>query len=293
MIEAHGLPEMVSLEVQAKLILQGPTAMSAAETRTLKDTQDPFWNEKFVFSVEDDNRDTTFISAEVVTKQDDNSLKLGTIQPLPVSMLLNGQKMSLPTVNQGNYIYCIDGWFEFLSGPPGVEYAAMTPTKNLGKSQIHLRITYIPSMESWSSPSRSPLRSPMPATPPPAVEEIVERVAAPAPAPAPVRQAPPPPSPPPQSIPAPAQPRVLETQEANVPRRPTRERTPLPVKGGPADVGIILKGGNADGALVVDQIIPGGPASEGGQIQPGDAFIDVDGYDVVGRPVSVPLGSIT
>lgn len=33
------------------------------------------------------------------------------------------------------------------------------------------------------------------------------------------------------------------------------------------------------------QIIPGSPATEGSQIGPGDALIDVDGYDVVGRPV--------
>ena len=80
-------------------------------------------------------------------------------------------------------------------------------------------------------------------------------------------------------------PRVLEHQQAP-PRRSVRERTPLPVKGGPADVGIVLSAENAGGTLLVEELVPGGPAVEGGQIQPGDALIDVDGYDVVGRPVS-------
>jgi C-terminal processing protease CtpA/Prc len=80
-----------------------------------------------------------------------------------------------------------------------------------------------------------------------------------------------------------SQPRVLEPRA-----RMVRERTPIVVKGGPADVGIVLKD-NPDGSLVVGEIVPGGPASEGGQVRLGDALIDVDGYDVVGRPVSTTI----
>ena len=80
-----------------------------------------------------------------------------------------------------------------------------------------------------------------------------------------------------------SQPRVLEPRA-----RMVRERTPIVVKGGPADVGIVLKD-NPDGSLVVGEIVPGGPASEGGQVRLGDALIDVDGYDVVGRPVSTSI----
>lgn len=80
-----------------------------------------------------------------------------------------------------------------------------------------------------------------------------------------------------------SQPRVLEPRA-----RMVRERTPIVVKGGPADVGITLKD-NPDGSLVVGEIVPGGPASEGGQVRLGDALIDVDGYDVVGRPVSTSI----
>jgi len=66
---------------------------------------------------------------------------------VPVSKLLDGQKMSLPTVNQGNHIYCIDGWFDMLhDAAAGSASAAMSPTKTPGKSQIHLRMTYIPSV---------------------------------------------------------------------------------------------------------------------------------------------------
>ena len=63
---------------------------------------------------------------------------------MPVSKLLDGQKMSLPTVNQGNHIYCIDGWFDMLHD--AAAGSAMSPTKTAGKSQIHLRMTYIPSV---------------------------------------------------------------------------------------------------------------------------------------------------
>ena len=81
----------------------------------------------------------------------------------------------------------------------------------------------------------------------------------------------------------PQEPRVLAHQE--VPRRAPRERTPLPVKGGPADVGIVLDVNKTDGSLVVSELVPGGPAMEGGQIRTGDVLIDVDGYDVAGRSV--------
>jgi hypothetical protein len=116
-----------------------------------------------------------------------------------------------------------------------------------------------------SSPSVAP-RSPLPAPP-----------SAAAPVPSPLPSVPPPPADVPQ------EPRVLAHQEFS--RRAPRERTPLPVKGGPADVGIVLDVNKVDGSLVVSELVPGGPAMEGGQIRTGDVLIDVDGYDVVGRPV--------
>lgn len=97
--------------------------------------------------------DDTYICAEIVSSQDEqNPVPVGAIQPVPVTTLLSGQKMSLPTVNQGNYIYCIDGWFEVFRERNGAQVAAMTPTKYPGKSQLHLRMTFIPSNGIFISP---------------------------------------------------------------------------------------------------------------------------------------------
>jgi hypothetical protein len=145
-IEAHELPANVN--AQAKIVLQGPVSLSAAQTRALKDSNEPFWNEKFVFGVEEMHMSQTYLCAEIVNAQDENNAqRLGSIQPIPVTALLSGQKMSLPTVNQGNYIYCIDGWFEVSAEAHGGQSAttgSMTPTKSPGKSQMHLRMTFIP-----------------------------------------------------------------------------------------------------------------------------------------------------
>ena len=90
----------------------------------------------------------TYVCAEIVDAQDENTAqRLGSIQPIPVTVLLSGQKMSLPTVNQGNFIYCIDGWFEVFAEALGGQSApngSMTPTKSPGRSQMHLRMTFIP-----------------------------------------------------------------------------------------------------------------------------------------------------
>ena len=152
-IEAQELSSTVVVCPQAKITLQGPVALSAAQTRSLKNTNEPFWNEKFVFGVEEDHMDDTYICAEIVSSQDEqNPVPVGAIQPVPVTTLLSGQKMSLPTVNQGNYIYCIDGWFEIFRDRDGAQIAAMTPTKYPGKSQLHLRMTFIPSNGIFISP---------------------------------------------------------------------------------------------------------------------------------------------
>lgn len=294
-IEANELPDTAIVNPQAKITLQGPASLSTAQTRMLKNTREPLWNEKFVFGVEDENKDTTYICAEIISMPNEGeAVKLGAIQPVPVSTLMSGQKMSLPTVNQGNHIFCIDGWFEIFFQSPSSSFAAMTPTKTVGKSQIHLRMTFIPGAGAFDAqpPMSSPVPSQMAPAPPPAETQ--------APSSPPAQAAPSTPQLPMEPKPkldmpglpsfpqgfSPAQPRVLEHQEAP-PRRLERERTPLPVKGGPADVGIVLKGGNPDGSLLVDEIIPGSPATEGAQIGRGDALIDVDGYDVVGRPVRI------
>ena len=58
-------------------------------------------------------------------------------------------------------------------------------------------------------------------------------------------------------------------------------------------MGIFLDVNQADGSLFVSELVPGGPAVEGGQIRPGDVLIDVDGYDVVGRPVRLIASEAT
>jgi hypothetical protein len=141
--------------------------------------------------------------------------------------------------------------------PPAVSVAPPSPVPVAPPSPVPVA--------PLSSPSVAPLSPPRA---PPAEA---------APVPAPLPSSPPPPPDVPQ------EPRVLAHQE--VPRRAPRERTPLPVKGGPADVGIVLDANKTDGSLVVSELVPGGPAMEGGQIRTGDVLIDVDGYDVAGRAV--------
>ena len=256
-IKASQLPDVGTVNPQAKITLQGAASLSTAQTRPLKNTREPLWNEKFVFGVEDENQHSTYICAEIISlPEEGDPVKLGAIQPVPVSTLLSGQKMSLPTVNQGNHIYCIDGWFEVFSEAPTTSFAAMTPTKTPGKSQIHLRMTFIPSVGTSEAPASPP--APPPVVSPSETKAPYSAQAAVATVPDMVSPQPkfemPVPRPP-AALPevSPRQPRVLEHQEAP-PRRVERERTPLPVKGGPADVGIVLKGGNPDGSLLVDEV---------------------------------------
>jgi hypothetical protein len=143
-IEAHALSANVN--GHAKVVLQGPVSISTAQTRAANNTNEPFWNEKFVFGVEEEHVNRTYICTDIVDAQDENnSQRVGAIQPVPVAALLSGQKMSLPTVNQGQHIYCIDGWFQVFADAAGEQSAAMTPTKSPGMCQIHLRMTFIPS----------------------------------------------------------------------------------------------------------------------------------------------------
>lgn len=161
-----------------------------------------------------------------------------------------------------------------------------------GKPQIHLRMTLIPSSDSkFSSDERA--SSPVP---PRITTEQSSSIAPPSqPATASASTLPPTPSATgvfrgrytpqvPQvngtsSLSAPASPRppLVPVQ------REERQRTPLPQRGGPADVGIVLK--SLDESLVVHEVLPAGPAAEGAKIGVGDALIDVDGFDVKGRPV--------
>jgi len=143
-IEAHALSANVN--GHAKVVLQGPVSISTAQTRAANNTNEPFWNEKFVFGVEEEHLNRTYICTDIVDAQDENnSQRVGAIQPVPVAALLSGQKMSLPTVNQGQHIYCIDGWFQVFADAAGEQSAVMTPTKSPGMCQIHLRMTFIPS----------------------------------------------------------------------------------------------------------------------------------------------------
>jgi len=72
---------------QAKVTLQGPHALSAAQTRTLQETKDPFWNEKFVFGVEEVHMESTYICAEIVSMQDEeHEIKLGAMQPVYINV---------------------------------------------------------------------------------------------------------------------------------------------------------------------------------------------------------------
>jgi len=148
-IEAHELPPMSMANAHAKIVVQGPTTLSAAKTRSTNSTLEPFWNEKFVFGVEEDHKDSTFICAELFSMLDEhNAVKMGAIRPIPVTTLLSGQKMSLPTIIQGNHIYCIDGWFDLTTEVPATLQPfviGLSRTKVPGKCQVHLRITFIPS----------------------------------------------------------------------------------------------------------------------------------------------------
>mmetsp|Transcript_54942 Transcript_54942/g.112178 ORF Transcript_54942/g.112178 Transcript_54942/m.112178 type:complete len:822 (+) Transcript_54942:54-2519(+) len=78
-------------------------------------------------------------------------------------------------------------------------------------------------------------------------------------------------------------PRVLQ-------KRPMQTQ-PVPSNQGPADVGIVLGPGN-NNAVVVHQLLPGGPGANVGTIRQGDAIIDVDGHDVVGRGVEEIQGML-
>ena len=291
-IEAQGLPESKQVNPQAKIALQGAASLSEAQTKTLKDTQTPFWNEKFVFGIDEENLQGTYICAEVFSISDEaNAVRIGAIHPLPITTLLSGQQMSLPTVNQGKSIYCIDGWFDFVE-EFGNEAPTMSASHAPGKPQIHLRMTLIPSSDSkFSSDERA--SSPVP---PRITTEQSSSIAPPSqPATASASTLPPTPSATgvfrgrytpqvPQvngtsSLSAPASPRppLVPVQ------REERQRTPLPQRGGPADVGIVLK--SLDESLVVHEVLPAGPAAEGAKVGVGDALIDVDGFDVKGRPV--------
>lgn len=79
-------------------------------------------------------------------------------------------------------------------------------------------------------------------------------------------------------------PRVLQ-------KRPMAQSPPLPSGKGPADVGIVLGPGPGN-AVVVQQLLPGGPGANVGTIRSGDAIIDVDGHDVVGRGVDEISGML-
>lgn len=108
-IEAQQLsPAAYDCNPQARLTVQGASTVSEAETKKLSQTKDPFWNEKFVFGIDEENMDDLNIVAQI----NSDGRVVGTVADIPVKTLLNGQRMSLPTVNQGREIYCVDGWFE-------------------------------------------------------------------------------------------------------------------------------------------------------------------------------------
>jgi len=243
-IEAQQLsPAAYDCNPQARLTVQGASTVSEAETKKLSQTKDPFWNEKFVFGIDEENMDDLNIVAQI----NSDGRVVGTVADIPVKTLLNGQRMSLPTVNQGREIYCVDGWFEVFpdGNPDRINQPVVSTTRSPGKAQIHLRMTYIP-----GSTAAEP------------VSPSAPRVLSPQSTPV-MRQAPPPPP-------------------AAVRASPVRSPAP-PAPSGFSDVGLILGGGGNGAPLQVQGMVQGMPAQESCQIQEGDALLDVDGYDVVGR----------
>uniref|UniRef100_A0A7S0TLK2 C2 domain-containing protein n=1 Tax=Hemiselmis andersenii TaxID=464988 RepID=A0A7S0TLK2_HEMAN len=144
-IEASNLPHGVDGESNPMAVVrvQGPAGAPSQQTKASAKTREPFWNEKFVFGVEEAHVPSSSIVAEVVSGQE----VVGTVAPVPIRSLLNGQKMSLPTINNGADIYCVDGWFDVHPGrgaPSGGVSSYSSPTKIAGKAQLHLRMTFIP-----------------------------------------------------------------------------------------------------------------------------------------------------
>mmetsp|Transcript_54153 Transcript_54153/g.128223 ORF Transcript_54153/g.128223 Transcript_54153/m.128223 type:complete len:845 (-) Transcript_54153:123-2657(-) len=229
-IEAQGVPGMDGLV--AKVAVEGRADTSAAQTRVAKGAEEPFWNEKFVFGVAAGDVDSTAIAADVFTAE---GAPVAGIRRVPVRTLLQGQRMSLPTVNQGKDIFCVDAWFDLVAPADTTapaDGANMASAKTPGRPQMHLRMTYIPAAgDSALSPRSAP--------------------------------------------------RVLAHQTTAL-----REKTPIGHLGGPADVGIMLGPHAQDpNAAAVHALAPGGPAEAAGTVRVGDTLLDVDGYDVSGRPI--------
>jgi hypothetical protein len=109
------------MDPSAVVSLQGPVTTSEQKTKALSQSSNPFWNEKFVFGVEEQHVTSTMIHAQIVS----NGKSVAQIASVSVASLLKGQKMSLPTINNGADIFCVDGWFD----PP--PYATLTTPKSI------------------------------------------------------------------------------------------------------------------------------------------------------------------
>lgn len=105
----------------AVVSVQGPVATSDQRTKAVSQARNPFWNEKFVFGVEEQHVNSTLIHAHIVS----NGGAVAQIASVSVASLLKGQKMSLPTINNGADIFCVDGWFDARPTP-----LRPTPTSN-------------------------------------------------------------------------------------------------------------------------------------------------------------------
>jgi len=110
------------MDPSAVVSLQGPVTTSEQKTKALSQSSNPFWNEKFVFGVEEQHVTSTMIHAQIISK----GKPVAHIASVSVASLLKGQKMSLPTINNGADIYCVDGWFDpspyaTFSAPPSLK----------------------------------------------------------------------------------------------------------------------------------------------------------------------------
>jgi hypothetical protein len=126
------------MDPSAVVSLQGPVTTSEQKTKALSQSSNPFWNEKFVFGVEEQHVTSTMIHAQIISK----GKPVAHIASVSVASLLKGQKMSLPTINNGADIYCVDGWFD---PSPLATFSALPQTPN--STILHLRIPQSPPLD--------------------------------------------------------------------------------------------------------------------------------------------------
>ena len=76
--------------------LQGPVTTSEQKTKALSQSSNPFWNEKFVFGVEEQHVTSTMIHAQIIS----NGKPVAHIASVSVASLLKGAENVAPDHKQ-------------------------------------------------------------------------------------------------------------------------------------------------------------------------------------------------